>query len=600
MTLMRRCFLSLLFFLVLLCPTGMKAQYQLVAGGEVVAHGLQRCGTMPEALATLVGARSLRIADEAAGTPMRLRARSLLRRYVSEETQTVGPLLPSVRDQEAPYNLLCPYWTDEAGEVSKERCLSGCVATAIEQVMAYYRYPEALLDTLHGWTTDNYALDDLLPGTRFDWDNYLNDYRDGWTEAQGAAIALTSLACGMAVHMQYGLNASGANVSRGVEPLQRAFGYGMVRYFERVLYTPERWHAMLRHELDEGRPIVYCGHNMAMGGHAFNIDGYDASGYYHVNWGYNGSYDGWFDLDWLNPWEQIDLDPQGIAEGFFCNQSALFMHPSADAQPLACDSLHLADLGVELEDVRFLRQPDVQGYVMADFDFVNRGQDSVTYTFEVMSYLPTDTAVFMQADYIGLSGFNIAPGEHLTQRVYLQFSEVGERILGISDDDVTIPFSMPVSVARGTQPQLQWGTLECQSLVASESDPESYEMAATIPVTNVASGGYAGSLVTFCLFEEAVDFDMRHYKVLSTPAGQTETLDVTFTHLKPGTHYRLLVRCPWSIQAEMDFDTPKPSAVDEVPSVSAPASKVRYDLVGRRTKRTKGILIQDGRKTAYR
>ncbi len=596
---MRRPFFSLLLLFLLLSPVAVRAQYQLISDGEVVAHGVQRCGDMPEALKAMLALRPLRIADETAASRTRPRARSFIKNYVPADAQTVGPLLSSIRDQEAPYNLMCPFWTDADGTVSQERCLSGCVATAIEQVMAYYRYPEALADTLHGWATDNYALEDLLPGTRFDWENYLNDYRDGWTEAQGAAIALTSLACGMAVHMDYGLSASGANVYRALEPLQRAFGYGMARYYERVLYTPARWHAMLRHELDEGRPIVYTGHNMAMGGHAFNIDGYDASGYYHVNWGYNGRYDGWYDLDWLNPWEQIDLDPQGFAEGFFCNQSALFMHPSEEARPLEPDTLTLADIGVELEAVRLLRQPDVQGYVMADFDFVNKSQDSVTYTFEVMSYLPTDTAVFMQADYVGLSGFNIAPGERLTQRVYLQFSEVGERILGISDDDETIPFSMPVSVTRGTVPQLQWGSLEYLPLVSSSAVPETFEITATIPVTNVATSGFAGSLVTFCLREEGATTDQRHYKVLSTAAGQTETVSVTYTHLNPASHYRLLVRCPWAIQAEVEFDTPKVSAVDAVSTAGGSHSSVRYDLGGRRSVRTKGILIQDGRKTAY-
>ena len=596
---MQPCFRHILLAILMALPSAVGAQVELVSSGDVIAHGVRRCGTMPDALRVLLAGRTLQTVNEPWNASERLRARSLIKGYVHAPATTVGPLLLSIRDQSEPYNMLCPYWTEDS-IVSEKRCLTGCVATAIEQVMAYYRYPEELLDTLHGWSTDNYTLDDMLPGTRFDWDNYLYDYRDGWTEEQGRAIALPLLACGMAVHMNYGIYASGANVYRALEPLKRAFGYGMTRYVERVLYTPTRWHAMLRHELDEGRPIVYTGHNMAMGGHAFNIDGYDAAGYYHVNWGYNGDYDGWYDLDWLNPWEIIDLDPQGIAEGFFCNQTALFMNPSADAQPLEQDTLSLPDLGVRLEAVRFLRKPDIKYYVMADFDFVHEGTDTVTYTFEVMTNLPTDTALFEQADYIGLSGFTIAPGERLTQRVYLQFSEPGDRILGISDDDVTIPFQLPVHVSHGTQPKLTWGAMECGPFEQGDTEADGFRLTATVPVTNTAAAGFAGNLITFCLMEDGVKEDQRHYHVLSTPAGETEMATATYTHLKPSTHYRLIARCPWPIQAEAEFTTPALSAVGGVKADNQATDTDAYDLSGRKAIRNYGIIIRHGRKTAHR
>ena len=574
------------------------AQVELVSDGDVVAHGVRRCGWMPEALQHALAGRRMEVRQPQASTSFTHRARPVARCVrqgdVASSPTTVGPLLLSIRDQEEPYNLLCPYWTYEDSTVSERRCLSGCVATCIEQMMAYYRYPEALIDTLHGWQTDNYVIEDLLPGTRFDWDNYLLDYRDGWTEAQGMAIALPSLAAGMAVHMQYGLAASGANVYRAVEPLQRAFGYGMVRYFDRILYTPARWHAMLQHELRQGRPVAYVGHNMALSGHAFNIDGVDDRGFYHVNWGYNGNYDGWYDLDWLNPWEPADLEENGIAEGFFCNQGALFMHPSSDAVPLEPDSMALDALGVELESVDFLRQPDVQGYVAADFHFHNTGADSVTYTYEVLTYLPTDTAIFYQADYVGLAAINLAPGERRVQRTYLQFAEAGDRILGISHDDETIPFTMSVSVRKGTRPQLEWGTVGARNV--SETTDITYTF--SVPVTNRAASGYAGNLVTFCLYPDGGEAeDLRHYRVLSLQAGQTEPLSVTFSSLQPSTHYTLIVRCPWAVQAQTDFTTPSLSAISTLSPDPVPALAPKYDLGGRPVGAGfKGVILQAGRK----
>ncbi|MBO4801564.1 MAG: C10 family peptidase [Bacteroidaceae bacterium] len=566
-------------------PFSASAQYELTLEGTLVAHDVERCGSLPPALRQLLGNRRVE-----------LKQTTIRKTRTASSTSTIGPLLQSIRAQEEPYNLLCPRWTYADSTVSEARCLSGCVATAIEQVMAYYRYPDALRDTLFGWSTENYVIEDMLPGTRFDWDNYLLDYRYGWTEEQGLAIALPSLAAGMAVHMNYGLGSSGASVYRALEPLQRALGYGMVRYYDRVLYTPARWNAMLKNELQQGRPIVYAGHNMDLGGHAFNIDGVDEQGFYHVNWGYNGSYDGWYDLDFLDPWEPIDRPENGYIVGFFCNQSALFMHPSAEAEPLEPDTLALDSLGVTLESVTFLRQPDIQGYVQADFEFLNTGTDSVTYTYEVMTWLPTDTAIFYQADYVGLAGLTLAPGERRTMRNYLRFYEMGDRLFGISHDDVTIPFQMPVTIVQGVRGNVEWGSVTAECLETDEATGlSSYTF--TVSAKNLADGGYAADHVCFCLYADGhEDEDSRHYSVLSLPGGESETLSVTFTHLQPGTHYTFLVRCPWVVRSQADFTTPVPAALPVVTAVERRLPTL-FDLTGRPVVQpARGIMIQNGKK----
>ncbi len=554
-----------------------------------MARGVSRTGTMPEALSQLLQGRTLT-------------QRTAVRRAPQQQTTnaTIGPLLASIRDQEEPYNLLCPMWLNQDGTPSGQRCLSGCVATAIEQVMAYYRYPEALIDTLHGWTAERYAVEDMLPGTRFDWDNYLLDYRNGWTETQGLAIALPSLAAGLAVHMNYGPHSSGASVSRGVEPLQRALGYGMVRYFERMLYTPDRWHAMLRHELEEGRPIVYAGHVMAMSGHAFNIDGVDGHGFYHVNWGYNGAYDGWYDLDILSPWEPVYSGSDGLMNGFFSNQSAMFMHPSAEAKPLEPDSLKLEDLKIVLDRIDLQRAPDVQGYVGADFHFRNEGEDAVTYTYEIMTWEPEETDIFKKADYVGLSALTLQPGEQFTQRVWLHFDALGDRLLGISHDDVTIPYQQPVHIDEGTPSRLAWGEAHIDDV--RENDNGTFDYDFSVSVRNEALSGFAGDDVTICLFHDGSQEDLRHYRVLSLAAGCDTTLHVTFTGLLSQLHHTFLVRCPWEVRAQVDFTTPIATGIAALPQDSAKAPSTEwpaetYDLVGRPVQKpARGILIHQGKK----
>lgn len=557
---------------------GTSAQTAWVADGEVVAHDIRQEGVMPDALRALLGNRPVQSCTSGQLRSRKAMAQSIRRGQAAATSKTIGPLLQSIRAQEEPYNLLCPHWTDKNGNVSEAHCLSGCVATSIEQVLAYYRYPEETLDTLHGWETDNYIIEDMLPGTRFDWDNYLLDYRNGWTTEQGMAIALPTLAAGMAVHMNYGLSSSGADTEDALEPLRRVFGYGMTCYRERVLYSAGRWHELLCHELKNGRPIVYTGHNMELHGHAFNIDGVDERGFYHVNWGFDGNYDGWYDLDWLCPFEAEEHDPNGLAEGCFCNQTALLMHPSAEAKPLEPDSLSLDKLGVELKNITFLREPDLQGYVAADFDFLNTSEDSVAYTYEVITWLPTDTAIFMQADYVGLSCIYIAPHERRTQRVYLHFRQQGSRLLGISHDDVTIPYQTEVQIAKGTRPKLVWGSVTAECI---HEDSLNYTF--HIPVTNTATSGVAGDLVTVCLYaDDEVDCDRRHFPVLSLPAGESQTLSVTFSSLRPDTHYTLIVRCPWEVQTQTDFVTPIPSAIHELAAKAAdPESLPVYDISGR-------------------
>lgn len=600
---MRRCWLIITLLLPSLFAVG---QVDLVHEGTVIAHDVQRAGRMPEALQSLLRGRTVVMVDanSRAGShdwsrkPMR--AVALREAKAQAPAHTIAPILPSIRAQEEPYNLYCPYYTFDDGTVNPTRCLSGCVATSLEQILAFYRYPEALLDTLHGWSDEHYSVDDMLPGTRFDWDNYLTDYRDGWTQAQGEAIALVTLAAGLAVHMNYGPYSSGANTFRAVEPLHRAFGYGMARYYDRVLYTPSRWHAMLQHELANGRPIAYVGHNMEMNGHAFNIDGVDTRGFYHLNWGYDGYYDGWYDLDWLNPWEPTDTLRDGIAEGFFCNQGALFMHPSADARPLEVDSLDLDSLGIVLKSITLDRQPDVQGLTPADFLFVNTGKDTVTYTYEVISYLPTDTAIFYQADYVGLSAVTLAPAEERVQRVYLKFTEVGNRLLGISHDDVTIPFTTPVEVVRGTVANLEWGNVSLalepqQSSADDGGEPTRLSATFTIPIANTSASGYASRLVTYCLYTDGHEGeDLRHYHVLDVPGGEQQTLSITFNELIPETSYHFLVRCPWPIRAQLDFTTPSITGIEEMAADDIPSP--RYDLSGRRqTIQRKGLYIKDGK-----
>lgn len=498
--------------------------------------------------------------------------------YYTQRQQgtSVVPLLQSVRHQDEPYNGMCPYYTYPDGTVSDSRCVVGCVATALEQIMSYYQHPIVLKDTLFGWSTSNYTIADILPGARIDWGNILPSYDGDFTQAQAKAVQELSLYCGMAVQMQYGISSSAAQMWRAVEGLHRVFDYKYVRFKERFYYSPRQWNNMLRHELEQGRPIAYTGHNVELSGHAFVVDGVDAEGYYHVNWGYGGSYDGWFDLDVLNPFESVhDFTSSGIHEGFFCNQTALFMHPEEQTEFVADTLSSFLPEDVRVDSVVFAREPDTQGYVAADFYFTNLRSDTISYTFEVMTNLHTDTARFEQAEYVALSGAVLMPNTQTKATAYCRFRRVGEFLFGCSYDDINIPYSVPITVRQGYASNLNFGELTRHPAELSTT------ARFTLPIANHSVLGYDGSLVTYCLFKNYQTDDLRHWSFLNLSPGEQYVDTITFKGLELGVEYTLKVRCPWMVVSEKTFVLDDPTQIITTTDVECIGVSLVYDLQGR-------------------
>ena len=209
---------------------------------------------------------------------------------------SVEPLLQTEWSQGKPYNLKTP----KVGYGSDPYCKVGCSAVALAQVMRYWEYPE-VSPALPGYTTaTNHYVMDPLPEYTFDWDNMLNYYRsstDQYTDAQLDAISWFMRYVGQAETMDYTTGQSGAEREEIMQALG-IFGYIDAHVIEKwdfddgtVNYTDEEWGALIQSELIAGRPLIYCAFDMSsdstgIGGHAFNVDGYDAENdLYHVNFG---------------------------------------------------------------------------------------------------------------------------------------------------------------------------------------------------------------------------------------------------------------------------------------------------------------------------
>lgn len=252
-------------------------------------------GVLPPQLEAWLAAYSAYVEDvqQGASVPQAASVRS--------SGEAIGPLLTTAWGQDWPYNALCP--SSWYGELYP----AGCVATAAVQIMNYYRWPERGTGTVEhrGETLD-------LSTHVYDWDNMKDSYScymdaDGnyipldFTEQQGTAVATLMRDFGYAIGMQYAAEGSSAYHHAIVETLFENFGYApTVRHHLRRLYTKDTWEQLIREELSAGRPIAYSGRG-ATGGHSFVCDGIDADGLLHINWGWNGSYDGYFDMDILQP-----------------------------------------------------------------------------------------------------------------------------------------------------------------------------------------------------------------------------------------------------------------------------------------------------------
>ena len=219
----------------------------------------------------------------------------------AETSSAVAPLLGNIEwDQTSPYNNMCPKYD------SVHVAATGCVATAMAQVMAYYKYPKQLKADIPGYVNRWNGIPMEIPTiTReegiYDWDNMLPKYNKeaNATQQQKDAVAKLMYHCGAAVKMDYGPE-SAASVS--ATKLAKYFGYDadLMMDLNRSTFTLDKWMQIIDTELAAGRPVLYSG-QASDGGHQFICDGKDGEGLYHINWGWSGSQNGYFDLSLLNP-----------------------------------------------------------------------------------------------------------------------------------------------------------------------------------------------------------------------------------------------------------------------------------------------------------
>lgn len=236
-------------------------------------------------------------------------ASGLLKREPIEH-KVVAPLLTTKWGQGPPFNNYAPIFKKD-----KTKAPSGCVAIAMAQVMNFNKYPESAKFTgSYSVSDDPDDIETVSVNSTYQWpylDAYSYYFPEGSSEyktvdstpRQGNAIATLCRDCGYAVGMQYNPSGSGAFTADVAQKLIDIFKYSevSVSYFYRPLYSEREWMSIIYDELSKGYPFIYSGHSEESGGHAFVADGVDAEGLLHINWGWSGQNDGYYDFRLLNP-----------------------------------------------------------------------------------------------------------------------------------------------------------------------------------------------------------------------------------------------------------------------------------------------------------
>lgn len=227
----------------------------------------------------------------------------------------IGPMVKTKWNQTAPYNNLCPQYNGT-------NCYTGCVATAMAQIMKYWEYPKQGQGSIsYKCSSLNKTLSLDFSTLTFDYNNMLNSYNGSYTAEEATAVATLMMAAGYSVQMSYTTNTSGAVSGLINGSLIDYFNYDKgARYEIRDQYDYSTWAKMIYDNLKNVGPVIYDGNSVSSGGHSFICDGYQGNGYFHFNWGWSGSGDGYFLLDALNP---SSIGVGGGGGGFNYDQDCL-------------------------------------------------------------------------------------------------------------------------------------------------------------------------------------------------------------------------------------------------------------------------------------
>lgn len=433
----------------------------------------------------------------------------------ASSASAVEPLIRTEWDQTAPYNNFCP---DDPAHGGKS--LTGCVATAMAQIFYYLKYPTAGKgEVSYSSRTHGIAISENLADYTFDYDKMELTYDADATGEAADAVAELMYACGVAVGMDYCAGASGSHLT--VHHLVDHFGlYESCKSLRRQFATTDDWESTIIGELSAGRPVFYSAQSGAYGGHAFICDGYDGDGLFHINWGWNGYLNGYFDL--------MSLDCYGQAgTGFSIDQEIIYdLRPAVDT-PTDDKNVPIYYYAVKPNTT----ETEAGGQV--SYEIWNLGTYYEALDCNIGTALYADTEGKTLVDGTCDEPFNIGSRENYTWVYSWDMSYTlpddladGEYYLRPVWSKTDGKFSpMPCAVGAGGAPYLVV-TVSGGSVTVAE--PEGFESDVEIEGTPEQTGGnpYPSSYVEYTLMlkNNGGYFNNKVYVARTTDGGDTKTV----------------------------------------------------------------------------
>ncbi len=288
----------------------------------------------------------------------------------------VEPLTTSRWGQNEPCRYMCPFLEYEP-DLSKygvylpdsTHNAVGCGPAAMAQIMYYYKYPKqgtGEASVVVKYDQANVTLNVNLGETTYDWDNMLDDYSGEYTDQQGEAVATLCYHAAVAAKANWN-RLGGATFDDDIlKAMIENFGYNdSAQVLPRPLYDESQWMEMVYGMLTQRQPILYSGKdiNFEVGilvGHNFIIDGYDENGLVHVNWGWHGQQDGYYDIATLTVGKLSFDDWQGMYVGLVPKTTSMTGDVNADGQ------VDISDVNAVIDIMLGKAQPSTASDVTSD------------------------------------------------------------------------------------------------------------------------------------------------------------------------------------------------------------------------------------------
>ncbi len=310
----------------------------------------------------------------------------------------IAPMVSTYWDQSTPYNNQCPL-------VNGRITMTGCLATAMAQVMKYHEYPaEGTGSITYQNATGTYSME----FGKLDWENMLDKYIAGnYTTTQADAVAYLMKSCGYSLQMYYAPTESVASSADCYNALVNYFSYDPnIHIVMRDYYPLAQWDNMLYENLKNVGPVIYTGTDSSIG-HAFVCDGYSSDGYFHINWGWSGAYNGYFRTTALKP-SGVGIGG-GSGEGYNFGQAMVLgiQPPNENAQTPQPEILQSGDLDISYSYANYSRNLtlSVANYGM----FTHYVNPQLEFRFGVILEYPDGKYEDFYDEYFQLSSWRKIP-----------------------------------------------------------------------------------------------------------------------------------------------------------------------------------------------